>query len=45
LCAVTDTQSPRLQEIVRQADPEAFVIVSPVAEVRGKGFRPFEPPS
>jgi uncharacterized membrane protein len=45
LCAVTDAQSPRLQEIVRQTDPAAFVIVSPVAEVRGGGFRPFEPPS
>ena len=45
LCAVTEVQVPHLQEIVRQADPEAFVIVSPAEEVRGKGFRPFEAPS
>jgi len=45
LCAVTDVQVPHLEEIVRGADPEAFVIVSPAEEVRGKGFRPFEPPS
>ncbi len=45
LCAVTDVQMPHLEEIVYRADPEAFVVVSPVEEVRGKGFRPFEPPS
>ncbi|MCK4315749.1 MAG: DUF2270 domain-containing protein, partial [Anaerolineae bacterium] len=45
LCAVTEVQVPHLQEIVRRADPEAFVIVSPAEEVRGKGFRPFEAPS
>lgn len=45
LCAVTEVQVSHLQEIVRRADPEAFVIVSPAEEVRGKGFRPFEAPS
>ena len=45
LCAVTEVQVPHLQEIVRRADPEAFVIVSSAEEVRGKGFRPFEAPS
>jgi uncharacterized membrane protein len=45
LCAVTDVQVGQLEEIVHQADPRAFVIVSSVAQVRGKGFRPFEPPS
>ncbi|HEC36536.1 MAG TPA: YitT family protein [Anaerolineae bacterium] len=45
LCAVTGVQVSCLEEIVRQADPEAFVIVSPAEEVRGRGFRPFEPPS
>ncbi|MDY7079927.1 MAG: DUF2270 domain-containing protein, partial [Chloroflexota bacterium] len=45
LCAVTDVQVSHLKKIVSQSDPEAFVIVSPAGEVRGKGFRPFEPPS
>ena len=45
LCAVTDVQVPYLEEIARQTDPGSFVVVSPAEEVRGKGFRPFEPPS
>jgi len=45
LCAMTDVQVSHLKEIVYRADPEAFVIVSPAGEVRGRGFRPFEPPS
>jgi len=45
LCAVTDVQVPHLEEIVRQADAEAFVVVSLVEEVLGKGFRTFEAPS
>jgi len=45
LCTVTGVQVPHLEEIVRRTDPEAFVIVSPVEEVLGKGFRPFEAPS
>jgi len=34
-----------LKKIVSQADPEAFVIISPAEEVRGRGFSSFEPPS
>ena len=45
LSAVTDVQVAHLKEIVREVDPDAFVVVSPAAEVRGGGFRPFEPPS
>jgi len=45
LCAVTGVQVSHLEEIVRRADPGAFVIVSLVEEVRGRGFRPFEAPS
>jgi uncharacterized membrane protein len=45
LCAVTDVQVGQLEEIVHQVDPRAFVIVSSVEQVRGEGFRPFEPPS
>lgn len=45
LCAVTEVQVPHLEKIVQESDPEAFLIVSPAEEVRGRGFRPFEPPS
>ena len=45
LSAVTEVQVPHLREIVRDVDPEAFVVVSLAAEVRGGGFSPFEPPS
>ncbi|MFO7743155.1 MAG: DUF2270 domain-containing protein [Anaerolineae bacterium] len=45
LSAVTDVQVPYLKEIVHEADPDAFVVVSMAAEVRGGGFAPFEPPS
>jgi uncharacterized membrane-anchored protein YitT (DUF2179 family) len=45
LSAITEVQVPHLREIVRDVDPEAFVVVSLAAEVRGGGFSPFEPPS
>ncbi len=45
LCAVTDVQVAHLREIIRRVDSEAFVVVSPVGEVHGRGFRSFEPPS
>lgn len=45
LCAVTAVQLPHLREIVREVDPDAFVVVGLAAEVRGGGFQPFEPPS
>lgn len=45
LCAVTDVQVEHLRAIVQDVDPDAFVIVGVAAEVRGGGFRPFEPPS
>jgi uncharacterized membrane protein len=45
LCATTDVQIPHLREIVRRIDPNAFFVVSAVAEVRGRGFRPFDIPS
>lgn len=45
LCAMTDVQTPHLREIVHQADPHAFVIVSRAAEVRGWGFSTFDAPS
>jgi uncharacterized membrane protein len=45
LCAVTTVQVPHLREIVHEVDADAFIVVSPVEEVRGRGFRPFEAPS
>jgi len=45
LCAVTDVQVAHLRDIVREVDPQAFVVVGLAAEVRGGGFQPFEPPS
>jgi hypothetical protein len=44
LCATTDVQVPRLREIVQQADPRAFVVVSRAEEVRGWGFSPVDVP-
>ncbi len=38
--AVNRRQVPELREIVRQADPEAFVVISPSNEVLGEGFKP-----
>jgi hypothetical protein len=45
LCAVTSVQVAHLRDIVAQVDCDAFVVVNAVEEVRGGGFRPFEPPS
>jgi uncharacterized membrane protein len=45
LCAVTEVQVVRLEDIVRRIDPQAFVVVSAAERVRGWGFRPFEAPS
>lgn len=45
LSAVSDVQVSHLKEIVHTIDPDAFVVVSLAAEVRGGGFQPFEPPS
>jgi uncharacterized membrane protein len=45
LCAVTDVQVSRLEEIAHQVDSQAFVVISLAEEVRGGGFRPFEAPS
>ena len=42
LCAFRAGQADRLREVVREIDPEAFVIITGVTEVRGEGFRPLE---
>lgn len=40
LCVVSQSQVTRLKDIVRKADPRAFVIVGNVGEVLGEGFGP-----
>ncbi len=42
LCAVTVTEVAHLRDVVKSADPHAFIIVSPVQEVLGEGFIPLE---
>ena len=38
--AVNRRQVPALREIVSEADPEAFMVISPSHEVLGEGFKP-----
>lgn len=38
--AINIRQTPLLQELVRQVDPEAFVVLSPNHSVLGEGFTP-----
>ena len=42
MCAFPAGQVARLREIVQEIDPEAFLIITGVNEVRGEGFRPLE---
>lgn len=42
MCALTVTEVPKLESLVREEDPHAFVIVSPVQEIRGSGFIPLK---
>jgi len=39
LCVVNQTEVSKLKELVRQKDPNAFVIVTDTNEVLGEGFR------
>lgn len=43
MCALTVTEVPQLKALVRDSDPQAFVIVSPAQEVLGRGFNPLKP--
>ena len=42
ICALTITEVPQLKAIVAEADPKAFVIVSPAQEILGRGFIPLQ---
>ncbi len=38
--AINHRQTSRLQELVRQVDPDAFIVISPNHSVLGEGFKP-----
>lgn len=38
LSVVSNRELPRLEKLIREVDPESFVVVSRVSEVRGRGF-------
>ena len=40
MIALTVTETNRLKSLVREIDPNAFIIVSPAQEVLGRGFQP-----
>lgn len=42
MCALTVTEVAHLKSLVYEKDSQAFVIVSPVQEILGKGFIPLE---
>lgn len=42
MCAVTTTEINNLKKIVRKADLNAFIIITPAQEVLGKGFLPLD---
>jgi hypothetical protein len=42
MCALTGTEVPHLKAVVSEADPQSFVIVTPVQEVLGRGFMPLD---
>lgn len=43
LCVVKKQEMPRVKEIVKECDPNAFVLLSDVREVLGEGFEPLHP--
>jgi uncharacterized membrane protein len=45
LCALTVTEVGQLKALVQEEDSNAFVIVSPVQEILGRGFSPLEEPA
>ncbi len=42
ICALTTTEIHQLRSLVSQADPKAFVVISPAQELFGSGFMPLE---
>lgn len=42
LCALTVSEIPQIKALVAEADPAAFIVVSPAQEILGKGFIPLQ---
>jgi uncharacterized membrane protein len=42
MCALTTSEIHQLRNLVSNADPKAFVIISPAQEIFGSGFMPLE---
>ncbi len=42
MVALTITEMPQIKALVKEEDPNAFVVVSPAQEVLGRGFQSFE---
>lgn len=42
LCAIAPTEVPKLKKIVRECDPDAFVILTSAQDVMGRGFKPIK---
>ncbi len=40
ICALTVTEVSHLKKLVNETDPNAFIIVTPVQEILGRGFSP-----
>jgi hypothetical protein len=40
MIALTVTETNRLKSLVREIDPNAFIVVSPAQEILGRGFQP-----
>ena len=40
MCAVRNYLYPRLRDIVKETDPDAFMIVSSANEIYGEGYKP-----
>ena len=40
LCVARKQLAPKIRDVVKAEDPDAFLIVSPATEVLGLGFKP-----
>ena len=38
MSVISNRELPRVEKIIRRIDPECFMVVSRVSEVRGRGF-------
>ena len=40
-CVVRRTQGPQVEELVKELDPQAFMIVTSANEIYGEGYKSF----